>query len=865
MRLDGQRRHLALPGPQLARRFVLPAPYGCGSDRLRSRYAPHSLPLVLVFFHHFAKPWMMRIALAATLALLCAGPASAQHIAFYGVTVVDVVDGTVRPSHTVVVRDGKIVLVAPSIITPVPRGAQKIDAFRHFLIPGLIETSGVLATRRQDYDADDVLAMYASRGVTTVRAPLTDPKQEDLRRRSAEGKNDHPRVLLGPPPAAGQEPSVEDLWKDGTSIPTRPAGLSPLATLRALTIDAAKELGIDAEVGAIRMGARADLILLSADPFESVDALNQIDGVMTFGRWEPAGAVTKDVEEQAREAVRGYYFELPRRTPPVSCHGETLQECFGGDADCPRNLNCVGETVPAIRGRLLDDLDRYGAVGWRSNFIVGQRVNFALKNSDTARAMAAAESCAASLYWCQALRGLVRHRTRAGSGTTQLDSALANTPPLTEAWALPRLPSTGDRGIQCEWGDVRSLLGTRTRMLEDYEREKARCQFETIFDKRFWFLSDPLWTVPGNERRDEHYARNIEMRLHDEILRARKTGNHPRTHQEAVLPGGFPNSWEPRPVPPGRGGVGGGIEGGSGIVYGGYAFTPDEDRFYEPGESTSEDWVLEWDDGRQVERTINERMITVERWFNIDHQTAVLRRGLKLLVMEAGTLPLAIQQSVVTSAALALGRPSDFATEVAPTRMETDGRLRASVEVAAPTPLRPGDPVRYGLWDNEWMTSLEVIAPGLRARSRENARQPLIQNGFGMSDIVLVRDDFETSRATLLDAMLPFTTLSKIQPIGIYFEVYGVSAGERLQFAVAIAPSNLSLAQRLAGALRMRSEDGLDVSWLEAAETPTPGTMTRFVKLELANLAEGPHEILVTVTRADGTVASASRLVRIGP
>jgi hypothetical protein len=272
--------------------------------------------------------------------------------------------------------------------------------------------------------------------------------------------------------------------------------------------------------------------------------------------------------------------------------------------------------------------------------------------------------------------------------------------------------------------------------------------------------------------------------------------------------------------------------------------------------------------------TPDERMITSERWWGIEHQLAVLRRGDRLLAMTAGILPLTIQATDVTSAALAMGRVSDLRIESGPARVDSIGRVRAAVEVPVPTTLaefnRPSEPAPnrqpiYSEGDLQWMASLEVQAPGLRARGRESARAPEIVDGFGVSDIVLVRDDFETSGDSLLDAMLPSTTLAKSQPVGLYFEVYGVRAGEQLRFAVSSAPTSVSLAQRLAGALRLRSDNGLDVSWTEPAQESAPGRMTRFLGVQLTNLEDGSHEILVTVTRADDSVASASRVVRVVP
>ena len=62
------------------------------------------------------------------------------------------------------------------------------------------------------------------------------------------------------------------------------AGLSPYAALRTATIDAADFLK-DPRGGRITAGARADLVLLDADPFADIHALDHISGVMVRGSW----------------------------------------------------------------------------------------------------------------------------------------------------------------------------------------------------------------------------------------------------------------------------------------------------------------------------------------------------------------------------------------------------------------------------------------------------------------------------------------------------------------------------------------------------------------------------------------------------
>ena len=63
------------------------------------------------------------------------------------------------------------------------------------------------------------------------------------------------------------------------------AGLTPFEALRAGTTDAARFLGVESEVGAVREGLRADLLLLDGDPLQDVTNAARIAGVMLRGRW----------------------------------------------------------------------------------------------------------------------------------------------------------------------------------------------------------------------------------------------------------------------------------------------------------------------------------------------------------------------------------------------------------------------------------------------------------------------------------------------------------------------------------------------------------------------------------------------------
>jgi len=71
------------------------------------------------------------------------------------------------------------------------------------------------------------------------------------------------------------------------------AGLSTFEVLRTATTNAGAYLEPDAPFGTIEVGRRADLLLLEANPIESVANLSRVTGVVTRGRWHS----NADIEE----------------------------------------------------------------------------------------------------------------------------------------------------------------------------------------------------------------------------------------------------------------------------------------------------------------------------------------------------------------------------------------------------------------------------------------------------------------------------------------------------------------------------------------------------------------------------------------
>ena len=65
------------------------------------------------------------------------------------------------------------------------------------------------------------------------------------------------------------------------------AGIDRARILTLATVEAARFLEADGEVGTVEVGMRADLILLDADPLKALDALRNPAGVMVRGAWLP--------------------------------------------------------------------------------------------------------------------------------------------------------------------------------------------------------------------------------------------------------------------------------------------------------------------------------------------------------------------------------------------------------------------------------------------------------------------------------------------------------------------------------------------------------------------------------------------------
>ena len=85
------------------------------------------------------------------------------------------------------------------------------------------------------------------------------------------------------------------------------AGLTNLQILQASTLNGAKVLNKEKELGSIEEGKLADIVILNSNPLENLEAVKDIDYVVKGGTVYPVDGIIKDTPEQlVQRQVNGY-------------------------------------------------------------------------------------------------------------------------------------------------------------------------------------------------------------------------------------------------------------------------------------------------------------------------------------------------------------------------------------------------------------------------------------------------------------------------------------------------------------------------------------------------------------------------------
>ncbi|HTR78399.1 MAG TPA: carboxypeptidase-like regulatory domain-containing protein, partial [Gemmatimonadaceae bacterium] len=262
------------------------------------------------------------------------------------------------------------------------------------------------------------------------------------------------------------------------------------------------------------------------------------------GRGDRTQVIRYDIDQHELQAhvilsKNPAYGLVPMWVTPTDT--EPADEALGIDNPLPPEYR---DTVRARRLALLALLDSAAYALPDNQWVAGQRVRMYVDQQDTPAAIRATAQCQAVAWWCMMLRGYALYMAHdANAATASFESALRAMPPDT----------------LCAWTDVGMLLPYTARTAY----AKMSCAERGAVNARLWWLADPLYLVPGNDRQTAQLARRVLVALdagndvdEREDMRDDYTGPAER---EMVLRYGWPTTmvWWPPPrvfqveLPPG--------------------------------------------------------------------------------------------------------------------------------------------------------------------------------------------------------------------------------------------------------------------------------------------------------------------------
>ncbi len=193
-------------------------------------------------------------------------------------------------------------------------------------------------------------------------------------------------------------------------------------------------------------------------------------------------------------------FETRRRHMLPRFFAGTAEHCLVVGRFCEWHPNLKdyvipdeGDDIRRVRAEFLRDLEKAGNAIPGDDWIIGQRIRYLVEGHDSS-AISVARSCKATKWWCDALLGLALH---VNGNYAAADS--------TFAIALDEMPSL----TRCHWLNLSPLLDDDVRGTY----RKMSCARREAANARIWWVADPLYITPGNERRTEHFSRMLHAAL----------------------------------------------------------------------------------------------------------------------------------------------------------------------------------------------------------------------------------------------------------------------------------------------------------------------------------------------------------------
>jgi len=141
----------------------------------------------------------------------------------------------------------------------------------------------------------------AANNVRRAIAPESDYVDDDSAREAHKLAKRGVKVAIG---AHGQEAGIGPHWELWSFVR---GGMTPVEALRAGTIESAKSLGMEADIGSLEAGKLADLVILDADPTTNIRNSEKVHRVMVGGRLYDPMTMSEVVTGEKKRAP--YWWE----------------------------------------------------------------------------------------------------------------------------------------------------------------------------------------------------------------------------------------------------------------------------------------------------------------------------------------------------------------------------------------------------------------------------------------------------------------------------------------------------------------------------------------------------------------------------
>ena len=560
----------------------------------------------------------------------------------------------------------------------------------------------------------------------------------------------------------------------------------------------------------------------------------QAGAALRSPEFQPAGvtspADSQRVVRDARSAQAA--FERTRRANLPLENGGTSGRCDvrvgrfcywwdDGEFPAPPEPSKTKAARGALLERLAHGAQRVPGDGW----IAGQRVRYLVEDGRAEDAVSAARDCRADASWCTALAGFAFH---AAGDFVRADSAFNV--------ALAAMPERE----RCHWTDVSLLLEGDAR--KAYERRS--CAQRGEFEARFWALSRPLYLVPGNDLRTEHFARLTMVRL------IRMSG-YPHDiafgddSEELLVRYGWETGWTRGPAS---------ISDPFDVHVIGHEptpafdFVPATDVLVVPDSARASDWELH---DRMAQSRYAPRY--ARSVGELDHQIAFFRRGDSALVVAAfdATAQTGFAHDTI-----------DAALAIAPAASPDSAII--SRDSAA---LRRGVLMTTAEW-RPAIISVETRDSAERrvARARAVFRPPSSGGRVTISDLLLFDDPahLPTSLDEATARARGSMKVDRSKPVGVYWEMYGVSpTGETLAYRLTVTRERTPWYRRAAeklGVVERRAP--VRMQWDEPSARPG-AAHARALAVDFSTLPEGRYRIELRLETGSLTIATATRTVDV--